>query len=610
MRTISRKSLSAAVVAAALLAGLYGCSEKEIQEEAEIGFSLQRNVVEMTADGGTAELMYFVENPVDGLGVELKYDADWIGGFDTSEEGLIKFEVEAQTLELESRSTVVDVMYGEETQSFTVTQFGNGDAMEFSLVLTRATNFIVKAAPADPEMRFWINRLESSVMEELSDEELLALDLEIFKQHADYMGKTLEEWYELEFVNTKYLSHYFIFNRVEPKSSHTAYAYGMNGKGERLTPIYRASATMKDFELISDVEFTFGKPVVKDGTVSVAVTPSDKNVYYCVGVDQNPEVDLEKLMFDMQCTMDSRIFMNMTNPDLQDNPPTLEQMIEMLFLKGDKEFSATLESPKAGGIVFAYAIDDSARVVTELFTVEFEPEGTMSDNKISLDVPSVGTDYAEWTSVTTNDDPYVVTVGKISDYSGMTNEAVLEQLLTEQDMTVYEGNASGTIRDLEPNTGYVLFAFGYEDGTATTNLVRKEFYTVTEQEELGCRITYKYFDGSELYDSDPERFQTYYNKVVVVAEPVLSGNPESYYYGLFVSRQGEKDDATLIDLLTSGNPSVLTTPVGVFTSMYNREVCFISVAKGTDGNFSPVERNYVTFTVDGTSPIEDFPENL
>ena len=222
----------------------------------------------------------------------------------------------------------------------------------------------------------------------------------------------------------------------------------------------------------------------------------------------------------------------------------------------------------------------------------------------------VGTTSAKWSADVTNSDPYVVRLGKVEDFSGMTNEAVLDVLLQDSEFSVYEGDASGYVDNLSPNTGYVLFAFGYEGGQVTTNLVRKEFYTSAEQEELGCKVVYKYFDGSELYDSDPERFSTYWNKVVVVAEALVSGNPESYYYGLFTSRLGENDDASLIDILTAANPSVLTTPVGVFTSMYNREVCFISVAKGTDGNFSPVERNYVTFTVDGTSPIEDFPENL
>ena len=209
MRTNLRKNLSLVAAVLALIC-FFGCSKEELQNgsDEESGFSLQRNVVEMTAEGGTAELLYFVENPVEGLGVEIKYDTDWIGGFDTSEEGKITFEVAAQTLAMEERSAVVDVYYGEEQQSFTVVQSGNDSAMEYELLEVRPTNYIIKVAPKDPEMRFWLNTVETSVLEGLSDEDIQKIDLEIFKGKASYMGMTLEEWYVLEFVNSQYISPY------------------------------------------------------------------------------------------------------------------------------------------------------------------------------------------------------------------------------------------------------------------------------------------------------------------------------------------------------------------------------------------------------------------
>lgn len=610
MRTNLRKNLSLVAAVMALIC-FPCCSKEELQNSSdeESGFSLQRNVVEMTAEGGSAELLYFVENPVEGLGVEIKYDADWIGGFDTSEEGKITFEVQPQTLQVETRSTEVEVYYGEEMQSFTVTQSGN-DAIAFELVTERITSFVTSVVPKDPEMRFWINVMETKDMKGMTDDDILAYDLEIFKDKAEITGMTLEEWYVQEFVNTKYLSPYLLSKGL-PGTSYTAYVYGMNGLGERLTPIYKVAATTNDFEENIDAAFKIENIEVKDGVLTANVKPSDKNILYYVDFEQRPESEysLEDIRLGMQSYLDGYMFMFLTDPRV-DVPPTLEEVIAMLFRRGDSVFEMSLDEPKRGGRMFAFAIDEKGLISSELTVVNFDAETQKSDNKISVNVENVGVKSANWTSSTTNDDPYVVKLGKIADYSGMTNDKVLEELLTEPDLSIYEGNASGTLDNLEPNTGYVLFAFGYEDGVATTNLVREEFYTSAEQEELGCRIIYKYFDGSELYDSDPERFSTYWNKVVVVAEALVSGNPESYYYGLFTSRLGENDDASLIDILTAANPSVLTTPVGVFTSMYNREVCFISVAKGTDGNFSPVERNYVTFTVDGTSPIEDFPENL
>lgn len=610
MRTNLRKNLSLVAAVLALIC-FPCCSKEELQNSSdeESGFSLQRNVVEMTAEGGSAELLYFVENPVEGLGVEIKYDADWIGGFDTSEEGKITFEVQPQTLQVETRSTEVEVYYGEEMQSFTVTQSGN-DAIALELVTTRTTGYVVSVVPKDPEMRFWINGMETAKIEGMTDEDILAYDIEIFKSKAELNKMTLEEWYVQEFVNTKYLSPYIILNGY-PNVSYTAYVYGMNGKGERLTPIYKVTTTVNDFEVTSDVTFMIENPTVNNGVLTAQVKPSDKTVFYWADFEQRPESEysLDDIRLGIQNFLDGYMFMFLTDPRV-DVPPTLEEVITMLFRKGDTDFEMELDEPKKGGRMYAFAIDDKGLMSSELTVVNFEAESVQSDNVISLEVSGIEANSANWKSTATNKDSYVVKLGKMADYSGMTNDEVLEKLLEEPNLSVYEGNASGTLDNLEPGTGYVLFAFGYEDGVATTNLVREEFYTLAEQEELACKVVYKYFDGSELYDSDPERFSTYWNKVVVVAEAVVSGNAESYYYGLFAKRQGENDDSVLITLLTSGAQSVKTAPRSVITTMYNMGNCFISVAKDADGNFSPVERKYVTFTPDGTSPVEEFPEDL
>lgn len=610
MRTNLRKNLSLVAAVLALIC-FPCCSKEELQNgsDEESGFSLQRNVVEMTAEGGTAELLYFVENPVEGLGVEIKYDADWIGGFDTSEEGKITFEVAAHTLAMEERRTEVEVCYGSDSQSFAVVQSGNSTAMDFEVMTTRPTNYVLSVSPKDPEMRFWINNVKSSSIEGMSDEEILAEDLNFFKEKAAYMGITLEEWYVQEFVNSQYISPYFLFNRLESNTSYTAYFYGMNGKGERLTPVYRVSAETTDFELNSEVSFSFENVEVKNGVLSVSVLPSDKEVYYYVDAVQTDKWSTpDEIMREWQSYLDAQIVMYTTDPRV-DTPPTVDQVIEMLFKKGDQTVELNLQSPKEGGQVFAYAIDAEALIVSEIFIQDFEAESQLSDNRISLTVTEVGTTSAKWSADVTNSDPYVVRLGKVEDFSGMTNEAVLDVLLQDSEFSVYEGDASGYVDNLSPNTGYVLFAFGYEGGQVTTNLVRKEFYTSAEQEELGCKVVYKYFDGSELYESDPERFSSYWNKVVV-AEAVVTGSPESYYYALYNKRIGENDDEFLINLLTSGGANVQTTSPAVMTAMYNSEYCIVSVAEDAAGMYSQVERNYVIFTIDGTSPVEEFPENL
>ena len=84
----------------------------------------------------------------------------------------------------------------------------------------------------------------------------------------------------------------------------------MNGKGERLTPVYRVSAETTDFELNSGVALSFEDAVVKDGMLSVSVSPSDKDTYYYVDVLQTDEWSTsEEIMHEWQSYLDAQIFM-------------------------------------------------------------------------------------------------------------------------------------------------------------------------------------------------------------------------------------------------------------------------------------------------------------
>lgn len=614
------KSYNYLLCAFAMLGVLAGCAEKTEIENEGSGFYLGRNLVEMPAEGGTAEVLYFVDNPIEGAGIELEYDCDWIGEFDTSEDGRIKFNVEAQALAMETRTATVTVMYAEEEQQFTVSQSGNTDGLELQLVNTRATCFVVSAVPKDPDMRFMCEMGESSVIDNLSDEELIASDMELLKEAAGYNNMTLEEyisWYFDPVKGPKWMSPYCIFNHREPNTAYTAYAYGMGPDGNRLTPVYRLSTVTKDFVRENATEFDVTLSNDGNGKLSAVIEPSNEEEWYYYGVEQYEYESLteEILLTDMQCYLDSYMFMLMTDPGLTETP-VLENMMQMVFSKGRKEVDLDLQYARQGGVFYAFAVDDSVRIVSKkILMQEFEAYSTESDNEISISVSGITADGAIWSTTTTNDDPYVVWCGKTSDYYGLDNDAVIERILAEPEIggEVRTGNASGNLDNLEAGTSYTVFAFGYKDGVATTDLTRSDFYTETSDEELSCKtLLVKYFDGTELYDYDPDRYNDYYNKVVIAVEAVVTGNPESYYYGLYNKRNAELEDSQLINLLTGAAQGVANTqPRCIFTTnkmYYGSEMCLISVAVGEDGSYSPVERNFVVFSADGTSPVEEFAE--
>lgn len=606
----------------ALVGMLTGCAEKaEVEIPDGTGFSLGRNLVEMPAEGGSAEVLYFIDNPIEGIDVEIDYDCDWIGEFDTSEEGKIKFNVEAHTLAMDARTTEVTVAYGEEEQQFTVSQFGNAEGIDIQLVNTRATSFVLRVAPKDQDMRFMCEMGESSIIDNMSDEELIASDMELLKEVAELNGKTFEEyisWYFDPVKGPQWMSPYCIFTRRETNTSYTAYAYGMGPDGNRLTPVYRVSTTTKDF--VRENTTTFEVDIVNDGTgkLSVDINPSDDDVWYYFGMVQDEYESLteEDIIISEQNYFDSFLFMMMTDP-ANSEMPELSALMSSVFFKGDQESqSITLEYPKQGGLFYAFVVDDSARIVSkEVYMQEFEAYSTASDNQISLEVTEITASGAKWNTSVTNEDPYVVYCGKTADYQGLDNAAVIERLLAEPEIgsDVKSGSASGVLSSLEPGTGYTVFAFGYENGAATTDLVRNDFYTESKSEEISCKtVVVKYFDGTELADYDSGKYTDYYNKIVIVVDAVVTGAPEEYHYGLYNKRNSELEDSQLINLLTGAASGVAHTQTRyIFTAnkmYYGSEMCLISVAVGQDGSYSPVERNFVIFSADGTSSMEEFAE--
>lgn len=606
----------------ALVGMLTGCAEKaEVEIPDGTGFSLGRNLVEMPAEGGSAEVLYFIDNPIEGIDVEIDYDCDWIGEFDTSEEGKIKFNVEAHTLAMDARTTEVTVAYGEEEQQFTVSQFGNAEGIDIQLVNTRATSFVLRVAPKDQDMRFMCEMGESSIIDNMSDEELIASDMELLKEVAELNGKTFEEyisWYFDPVKGPQWMSPYCIFTRRETNTSYTAYAYGMGPDGNRLTPVYRVSTTTKDF--VRENTTTFEVDIVNDGTgkLSVDINPSDDDVWYYFGMVQDEYESLteEDIIISEQNYFDSFLFMMMTDP-ANSEMPELSALMSSVFFKGDQESqSITLEYPKQGGLFYAFVVDDSARIVSkEVYMQEFEAYSTASDNQISLEVTEITASGAKWNTSVTNEDPYVVYCGKTADYQGLDNAAVIERLLAEPEIgsDVKSGSASGVLSSLEPGTGYTVFAFGYENGAATTDLVRNDFYTESKSEEISCKtVVVKYFDGTELADYDSGKYTDYYNKIVIVVDAVVTGAPEEYHYGLYNKRNSELEDSQLINLLTDAASGVAHTQTRyIFTAnkmYYGSEMCLISVAVGQDGSYSPVERNFVIFSADGTSSMEEFAE--
>lgn len=95
-------------------------------EEPTPELTVTPEIIEVPADGGTAELGYTVTNPVEGVNVSAVTEVTWLSDFVYTATNTVKFTV-AKNTSTEARETVITLSYeGAESKTVTVKQAGAG----------------------------------------------------------------------------------------------------------------------------------------------------------------------------------------------------------------------------------------------------------------------------------------------------------------------------------------------------------------------------------------------------------------------------------------------------------------------------------------------------
>lgn len=194
---------------------------------------------------------------------------------------------------------------------------------------------------------------------------------------------------------------------------------------------------------------------------------------------------------------------------------------------GSKNFSLKEKTTYTG---FAVGVSLSGSIISDVakeeFTTGFIPF-------LNMEILSVGLDKAVLKVTPINEKPYGLVLAKAADYEGMDDEAILESLLTDENVYIdkFVGEWQGTLRPLDSGTEYVVFGFGYEEGTATTDLYTVKFTT----EKPG----------------DPKDF-TFTSEVTAgprSATVTINGNPETvlYYFEVATPDQTEESLKKYLD---------------------------------------------------------------
>lgn len=465
--------------AAAALA-VCGCAQQIEVEPLTIDFGSMSG--EIGEEGGYLRIPYsFTGSFYDSQGqpaeLTVSCDASWITAAYTDAPGEIIFKVEANGGE-DPRTAAADIACGKYTGTATITQLGRqggtvSDA-EFTISADRVDEAYVvySVTPRDNEMTY-INLLaQKSVYDSFPDDESrFENDMAYFSKIAQNNGISLEELLGMNIKKGPVRG--VEVGSLTPEEDWTIYVYGLTAGGERLTGYTSIEVTTLPVKQI-DVSFKFSSQI--DGSsVMLMADPSDDTVPYVIDAYLKAGLNKDNIKEMYQEHIKGVIEM------LSMFGQSVSDIIKSIAHIGPDAVVADMNADTEY-VAFACGISLSGYLNSEVTTYEFRtgaPEP--SDNVITIEITSVTSSEAKYKITVTNNDQYAIAASEASAWEGKSDDEILAELLG-QDLSsqTTRGECTGSIPGLQPGKKYVLFAFGYSGGIATTGLSKAEFTTPGE----------------------------------------------------------------------------------------------------------------------------------
>lgn len=438
--------------------------------------------ISFAAEGGLAQMVYSVTNPVAGEAVGAEESAEWLTV--VVGERTIEFTATANDGS-EERSAEVTLSYkGAESKSVTVKQSVEVEPIVLTIERVDATVLEFSAKIADSNMR-WIPMVVEKAYwnPNATDEELFQEDLQYLNYMATYeYGCSLSQFIEMiTFVGTP--SGILTYDSLTPETDYVLYAYGLTLEGERTTDIVKVEArTTEPYE--GDITFDINL-TEQDHVLNIKINPSHPgvNFYYDIITDVTlaewkARYGTSDLKSSVQAYIDEAIEDYLDWGDIYSPSEYYEWYGYTLPV--DDYFECTSNT---NYIVFACKWDENCQLVGELSYKEHTSETVQpSSNTITLELSDPSQTSVRVKTTTTNNDPYVIMGIPSSEWEGYSDDEIFAWIMGEYGTFyitdwIFEGGVEGKFSGMEAGTEYTFVAFGYEAGVRTTDYMAKAVVT-------------------------------------------------------------------------------------------------------------------------------------
>ena len=489
MRTI-KNYLMMGLMPLMALALLVGCNNSETPDgptppnvEKDSVIKLGKTSVSTSLAGGSYLLEYTIENPHQGEKISAEPAEDWVNGFNYGITGALQFNVDANPGS-EPRECLVTVKYRfAEDVVFTVKQ-GAKVSAGFTLenVTSDLFSYTVDVIPEDKTAPYIIMSADATYIVQSGFEKP-------------------EDFYEDDFFYFGWLGQFYGKDAVGVMQDrarvgdqrgitigggvsgvpHTFYCYYFDYEtGALISDIAMFEIVTKEPEKTA-VEFTINYTV--DGSlVKADVVPVDYEGAYYFDMLNGLLADSFLEAFDFlnnepaeaveyywsnavwsmsqEMSDDEIVAFYNCQGEYEDGTPRSHYEFELLANHDYYLFAFAMEE---------HGLPCSKPQIVKVTTGDVKP----SDNQITTSVTNVTAQSVTINFTTTNDDYYIAGWEKASDWATFgNNDAERQQyLLTNRSYELISGDYSQNVIGLEPETDYVLYAFGSRGGVATTNYI-------------------------------------------------------------------------------------------------------------------------------------------
>lgn len=615
MKSISiRAALLAAVTLSALSCQKPVDPTPQDEPAGPASLEIHENMIPAESEGGEYAFTYTLANP-DGNILTPECAEDWIGDFDLSEEGIVKFVVEPNT-SMESRIVNVYLKYGKLSDKIAVSQTGvsSGDLnAEFDISYEIDGPFVTMNVTPEPEdLRYYAWYYSKKGMEE-------AL--------AQSPGVTIEMYLkrlvEVEISNAIYYGSYAGYTAQQAVAELTlkgasSQLFELNGE----TDFYGFVCAVSDSgEILSEVTYK----EFRTGTVA----PSE-NILEIV-VDQ---VNTDRISYSVRTTCEDQ-YATFILPASDVEGKSDDEIVDMFnntdnyigYLRfGDFSSTVLVGEEDADYYILAFGFE-YGMATTEIHrekvhTLKHDssviPEISITIDKVthyrikvtSEASPVTSLYYIDWCYADETAEDAMSLVRETADW--FVENGYYSNLAACMKVMGVKGRQSLEFQSLSPETSYKVFAIGIDEATGEfntgvifTDVITTPAVAVSEsfiEIPLG-----KYYDGFDLAEAYPEEFADAEGWAVLPLEVTVTGNVVDYYYDVYVGDLTQADGPTdvelILDLAQYGNHNV---PLTMSYCYFNETLTLAYYSKDSDDNNSPVTRVTFKMTPEGCASVSSF----